>query len=94
MRIMQVIVLLATAGCASDPELSGKHRKNDSVMRYERSGTTTGYGIPAAMKCGRRQVQWCTSGSHGKTCKCVYTHEAADRVRRMADQLSRAPTTR
>jgi hypothetical protein len=90
MRVILVIALLAIAGCASNQGLSGKHSKNSSVMRYERFGTATSYGLPGETKCGSKQVQWCTSGSHGETCKCVYAHEASDRVRRMADQLKRA----
>lgn len=92
MRVIIFIALLAVAGCASEQRLAGKHAKHGSsgsVMRYERLGTATGTGLPADMMCGKRQVQWCTSGTHGRSCRCLHTHEAGDRVRRMADQLSR-----
>ena len=89
MRVLVPLLMLAVAGCATSPE--GHSTKNTDAARYERLGVVTDTPPPEELSCSRRQVMWCAEGNHGRQCKCVFVHQAKDRVRRMADQIRHSP---
>jgi len=82
MRVLLICIATVFCGCASN-EFSGTQQKNLEVTRMERLGTLTYSDIPSAGACGSRQVRWCRDDGGSKQCRCVYVHEARERLRRM-----------
>lgn len=86
MRLTAVIIFLAMAGCATGPDsdLSGRYIKNGGPVRYERLGSVTDTNLGDQTRCLSKQVMWCAGGE--ESCKCMYVHQAEDRLRRLTSR--------
>jgi len=82
MRVLLVCIATVFFGCASN-EFSGTQQKNLVVTRLDRLGTLTYSEAPPAKACRAKQVQWCRDDGGSRQCRCVYVHEARERLRRM-----------
>ena len=88
-RLTMLMALLAMAGCGTNSGFAGKQMKNGGPVRIERLGTMTTSDFVAEERCNSKQILWCTTRSGAKSCQCVYTKQAEDRVRRITSQMER-----